>query len=72
VEGRRPRGKVLRVTATLSYIGGEFTFPVPKASRARRSVDLPAFVVAFLKRHLKAQAERRLFYGEACQDCPDS
>ncbi len=33
--------KVLRVAATLSYIGGEYTFTLPKTSRARRSVDLP-------------------------------
>jgi integrase len=60
--------KVLRVTATLSYVAGEFTFPQPKTSRSRRSVDLPAFVVAFLKRQRKAQLERRLFYGETWTD----
>ena len=60
--------KVLRVTATLSYVAGEFIFPQPKTSRARRSVDLPAFVVAFLKRQRKAQLERRLFYGETWTD----
>lgn len=52
--------KVLRVTATLSYVGGEFAFPQPKTSRARRSVDLPAFVVAFLRRQRKAQAEQQM------------
>jgi integrase len=60
--------KVLRVTATLSYVGGEFTFPQPKTSRARRSIDLPAFVVAWLRRQRRAQAERRLFYGETWTD----
>src|SRR4029450_9818109 len=60
--------KVLRVTATLSHVGGEFTFPQPKTSRARRSVDLPAFVVAFLRRQRKAQVERRLFFGETWTD----
>jgi integrase len=61
--------KVLRVTATLSYVAGEFTFPQPKTSGARRSVDLPGFVVAFLRRQRKAQAERRLFYGPTWTDC---
>lgn len=60
--------KVVRVTATLSYVGGEFSFPQPKTSRARRSVDLPEFVVVFLRRQRKAQLERRLFYGETWTD----
>lgn len=59
---------MLRVTATLSDVGGEFTFPQPKTSRARRSVDLPEFVVAWLRRQRAAQAERRLFYGETWTD----
>lgn len=60
--------KVLRVTATLSYVAGESSFPQPKTSRARRSVDLPEFVVAFLRRQRKAQLERRLFYSETGRD----
>jgi integrase len=60
--------KVLGVTATLSYVAGEFSFPQPKTSRARRSVDLPEFVVAFLRRQRKTQLERRLFYGETWTD----
>jgi integrase len=52
--------KVLHVTATLSYVGGEFTFPAPKTYRARRSVDLPAFVVTFLKRQKKTQDEQKM------------
>jgi hypothetical protein len=35
--------------AALSYGGGEYTFTPPKTSRARRPIDLPAFVVAFLR-----------------------
>lgn len=60
--------KVLRVTATLSYVAGEITFPQPKTSRARRSVDLPGFVVTFLRRQRKEQNERRLFYGPTWTD----
>ena len=56
--------KVLRVASTLSYIGGEFTFTAPKTSRARRSVDLPKFVVAFLRRHRKEQSERKMAYRD--------
>jgi integrase len=52
--------KVLRVTATLSYAAGEFSFPQPKTSRARRSVDLPEFVVAFLRRQRKAQVKQQM------------
>jgi integrase len=60
--------KVLRVTATLSYVGGEFTFPQPKTYRARRSVDLPAFVVTFLKRQRKAQAALQMRVRDVWMD----
>lgn len=56
--------KVLRVASTLSYAGGEFTFTAPKTSRARRSVDLPEFVVAFLRRHRRAQSERKMAFRD--------
>jgi integrase len=50
--------KVLRVTATLAYpSAGEYSFASPKTSRARRSIDLPAFVVTFLRRHRRQQSE---------------
>jgi integrase len=52
--------KVLRVTATLSYGGGEYEFTPPKTSRARPSVDLPAFVVGYLRRHREEQKVRSL------------
>jgi integrase len=60
--------KVLRVTATLSYIDGEYTFPAPKTYRARRSVDLPAFAVAFLKQRRKAQASQQMRVRDVWQD----
>jgi integrase len=60
--------KVLRVTATLSYASGEFMFPQPKTSRARRSVDLPEFVVAFLRRQRKAQAEQTMRVRDVWED----
>jgi hypothetical protein len=64
--GSRPQGAA--VASTLSVTGGEFTFPTPKTSRARRSVDLPAFVVAFLRRHRKEQNERKLAYRDVWSD----
>jgi integrase len=54
-------GGVVRVTSTLSYpSAGTYVFAPPKTSRARRSIDLPPFVVAFLKRHRREQLERRM------------
>jgi hypothetical protein len=38
----------------------EYTFTPPKTSRARRAIDLPAFVVAFLRRHREEQKVRSL------------
>ena len=60
--------KVLRVTATLSYMGGEFTFPQPKTSRSRRTVDLPAFVIAFLRWQRKDQAEQKMRVRDVWSD----
>jgi hypothetical protein len=60
--------KVLRVTATLSYVGGEFTFPQPKTYRARRSVHLPAFVVTFLKSQRKDQATQQMRVRDVWMD----
>jgi integrase len=53
--------KVLRVASTLSYAGGEFS---RRRRRARRSVDLPEFVVAFLRKHRKEQSERKMAYRD--------
>lgn len=60
--------KVLRVASTLSVVGGEFTFTAPKTNRARRSVDLPEFVVTFLRRYRKEQNERRLAFRNVWGD----
>jgi hypothetical protein len=38
----------------------EYTFTPPKTSRARRAIDLPAFVVAFLRRRREEQKVRSL------------
>ena len=56
--------KVLRVASTLSYVDGEFTFTAPKTSCARRSVDLPDTVVAFLRKLRKEQTQRKMAYRD--------
>lgn len=40
-------------------------FDTPKSHRSTRSLTLPAFLVEALRRHKKAQNERRLMLGEA-------
>jgi integrase len=60
--------KVLRVASTLSAVGGAVTFAAPKTARARRSVDLPGFVVAFLRRQRKEQTERKLALRDVWSD----
>jgi len=60
--------KALRVTATLSYVEREGAFPAPKTSRARRSVDLPEFVVAFMRRQRKAQATQQMRVRDVWSD----
>jgi integrase len=52
--------RVLRVASMLSFAAGEFTFSAPKTPRARRSLDLPQFVVAFLHRHHREQNEEKM------------
>lgn len=60
--------KVLRVTATLSYLGGEFTFPQPKTYRARRSLDLPVFVIEYLRRRRSTQSEQKMRVRDVWSD----
>jgi integrase len=43
-------------------------FVPPKTDRGRRKISLPAVTVDALKRHRRAQAERRLLLGEAWTD----
>ena len=46
----------------------DMTFGTPKSHRSDRKVSLPVFVVEALKRHRKAQTERRLVCGAAWCD----
>ncbi len=56
----------LQVRRILSTANGKgFVFTEPKTARSRRSIKLPALVLASLKRHRKAQLEERMsFSGE--------
>lgn len=48
--------------------GGALAFGEPKSDTSRRTVSIPAFVVAALRRHHSEQAKRRLLLGEAWVD----
>lgn len=67
-EGVDLEAGLARVTATLQRVRGELRTFEPKTDRSRRTVALPAFTVATLRPHRRAQAERRLLAGEAWQD----
>lgn len=58
----------LRVVATLQRGGGALRFEPPKTDRSRRTVAVPPFAVAELRRHRREQAERRLLLGPAWAD----
>lgn len=58
----------LEVTATLQRVSGTTSFVPPKTDRSRRKISLPPITLDALKRHKKAQAERRLLLGAAWRD----
>ena len=58
----------LTVRRTAARIGGAWVEGPPKTERARRTLSLPASLVAELRRHSAAIAEERLRLGAAWQD----
>ncbi len=54
---------LLSVRRSLEYINGQIRFKEPKTKRSTRTVALPAFVIADLRRHRLGQAERFLALG---------
>jgi integrase len=52
----------------LTYAAGKLHYGAPKSAAGERTISLPAPVLAALRRHRKAQGERRLIAGEAWQD----
>jgi integrase len=55
---------VMRVATTLAHSDGEFTFTTPTTPRARQSIDPPPFVVTYLRRQRREQAEREMAYRD--------
>jgi len=53
----------MRVTGTLSRVGGELVVTAPKTAKSRRTVPLPSPVVASLRAHHVRQATERLRAG---------
>ena len=53
----------LRVRATLGRVGGRLVFTEPKSERSRRTVAVPAPLVAVLRSHRTRQAQERLAAG---------
>ncbi len=58
----------VRVSRTLSRVGGALTFTEPKSQRSRRTVPLPAPLVAELRAHRVRQAAERLTAGSLWLD----
>ncbi|HEY7347372.1 MAG TPA: site-specific integrase [Ktedonobacterales bacterium] len=61
----------LKVTATLSYIHGEFLFTPPKTRRSRRTIWLAAPVIEALQEHRKRQLEQRMRLRDIWDDSYD-
>lgn len=58
----------LFVRTSLEQTKGRLRFKEPKTRKSARTVILPAYTVAVLKSHLKAQAEKRLKLGKDYQN----
>lgn len=58
----------LRVTYALVRTDGAYALDEPKTARSRRSLAIPAFVVAALREHRARQLAERLSAGEATAD----
>jgi integrase len=58
----------ITVAHTLQRIGGTVTLAEPKTAKSRRSLSVPAPVLASLREHRKRQLAERLAVGSAWQD----
>lgn len=58
----------LTVVHTLQRIGGEVVLTDPKTAKSRRTLSVPAPVLASLREHRKRQLGERLAAGESWQD----
>lgn len=55
----------VRIERTLTYADGNLHFGDPKTDAGERTIPMSPLVRDALRRHRKAQSERRLLYGEA-------
>lgn len=55
----------VRIERMLTYANGELHFGGPKSDAGQRTIPMAPFVRDALRRHRKAQNERRLLYGKA-------
>jgi integrase len=60
--------RTLRIAVALQSVGGTLQLVTPKTSRSRRTLPLPAAVVAALHVHRAHQLEERLVAGSAWQE----
>jgi len=61
-------GGTLRVRHAMQRVGGKPTFVEPKTDRSRRTIALPASIVAALRAHKVRQLEERLLAGGRWHD----
>lgn len=59
---------VLAIRGTLGRVGGQLVITEPKTDRSRRSVPIPAALVAMLRTHRADQAAERLAAGDQWRD----
>lgn len=57
----------VRIERSITYADRELHFGPPKSDAGERTIPMAPFVRDALRRHRKAQSERRLLYGEAWQ-----
>jgi integrase len=60
--------RVVRVTGTLVYLGGEYRIQEPKTASSRRAVALAELACSALRAHRQRQLEERLRAGPAWHD----
>lgn len=58
-----PTGGTIRIERSLEQTKAGLRFKAPKTKNGRRTVALPASIVADLRAHLLRQQERRLSFG---------
>ena len=60
--------KQLTVSRNLVYVNGEYIFKAPKSESGNRTIEMPASMVAILKKHWRKQLEYKLLFGSEYKD----